>query len=67
MIRLTLDVYLGNIGVTRYKLAQMTGIGFQTIDKYYKNKVVRYDNDVLDRICNALQCDVSDIISHTKD
>ena len=66
MICLTLAAYLKKVDVTRYKLAQMTGIGFQTIDNYYKNKVVRYDSDVLDRICTALQCDVSDIISHTK-
>ena len=66
MIRLTIDKYLDRCGITRYELSKKTGIGFQIIDKYYKNKVVRYDSDVLNRICEALQCDISDIIEYTK-
>lgn len=66
MIRLTIDKYLDRCGITRYELSKKTGIGFQIIDKYYKNKVVRYDSDVLNRICEALRCDISDIIEYTK-
>ena len=54
MIRLTVDKYLDEHGITRYELAKRTDIKFQTIDKYYKNRVVRYDNYILDRICTAL-------------
>ncbi len=64
MVRLTVDCYLKKIGITRYELSKRTKIGFQTIDDYYKNKVVRYDSYVLDRICDALGCDISDIISY---
>jgi len=39
---------------------------YQIIDNYYKNKVKRYDSYVLDRICEALGCDISDIIEYTK-
>lgn len=67
MIRLTLDRYLDGHGITRYELSKRTGIGFQTIDDYYKNKVVRYDSYVLDRICEALDCDVCDIIKFEKE
>lgn len=62
MIRLTLDKYLDSHGITRYELAKRTGIRFHIIDNYYKNKVVRYDSDILNRICLALHCDVSDLI-----
>ena len=44
--------------------AYNSGIKFQIIDNYYKNKVVRYDSDVLDRICKALNCDISDLIEY---
>ena len=67
MIRLTLDKALENAGVTRYYLAKQTGILYHVIDKYYKNKVVRYDSYILERICLALNCDISDIIEVTKD
>lgn len=64
MIRLTIDQYLGKASITRYELAKRTGIKFQIIDNYYKNKVVRYDSYVLDRICEALGCDISDIVEY---
>ena len=66
MVKLTIDKYLEKENITRYELAKRTGIRFQIIDNYYKNKVVRYDSYVLDRICTALNCDISDIIEYTK-
>lgn len=67
MVRLTLDKYLDENKITRYELAKRTGIIFHVIDGYYKNKVVRYDSYVLDKICTALGCDISDIIEYTPD
>ena len=62
MVKLTLKEYLDKMSITRYVVAQKTGIRYQIIDNYYKNKVVRYDSDILDRICRALDCNISDII-----
>ena len=67
MVKLTIDKYLDKRGITRYELAKRTEVKFQTIDRYYKNRVVRYDSYILDRICVALECDVSDIIEYVKD
>ena len=67
MVRLTIDQYLDKHGITRYELAKRTEVKFQTIDRYYKNRVVRYDSYILDRICAVLECTVSDIIEYTKD
>lgn len=67
MVKLTLDRYLNEQGITRYELAKRTGIKFQTIDGYYKNRVVRYDAYILDCICSALECEISDIIEYVKD
>ena len=63
MIKLTLDAYLQAVNVSRYQLAKQTGINYQIIDNYYKNKVVRYDSDVLDRICTALRCKIEDVLT----
>ncbi len=65
MIKLTIDKCLEKRGITRYELAKRTGIKFQTIDRYYKNKVVRFDSFILDRICTVLECDVSDILEYS--
>ncbi len=67
MVRLTIDKMLEKRGITRYELAKRTEIKFQTIDRYYKNRVVRYDSYILDRICAVLECDMCDIIEYVKE
>ena len=62
MVKLTLDKLLERKGITRYQLSKMTEINYQIIDNYYKNKVVRYDSYILSKICEALDCSISDII-----
>lgn len=42
-------------------LSKASGIGFPIIDRYYKNRVVRYDSDVLSRIITVLDCNIQDI------
>lgn len=66
MIRICLDKILEKTNITRYQLSKKTGIQYQIIDNYYKNKVIRYDSCILDRICNALECEVGDIIEFIK-
>ena len=66
MIKLTLDKALKKSKISRYELAKRTGIQYQVIDNYYKNKVIRYDSYVLDRICDALDCDITDILAYVK-
>ncbi|MBR4889982.1 MAG: helix-turn-helix transcriptional regulator [Clostridia bacterium] len=66
MVRICLDKTLERLNVSRYELAKRTGIQYQIIDNYYKNKVKRYDSYVVDRICVALDCNVNDIIEYIK-
>lgn len=67
MIRICLDTALDRNNISRYELAKRTGIQYQIIDNYYKNKVKRYDSFVLERICSALNCEISDIIKFEKE
>ena len=60
-IRLQLDKTLKKLNMSRYELSKLTGIRYQIIDNYYKNKVVRYDSYVLSRICSSLKCEITDI------
>ena len=66
MIKLTLDKALEKNNISRYELAKRTGVRYQTIDKYYKNRIKRYDADVLNNICTVLNCDIKDILEYTK-
>lgn len=64
MIKLILDKTLAKYDLSRYELSKRTGIQYQVIDNYYKNKVKRYDSYVLDRICEALDCKIEEIIEY---
>lgn len=67
MVRLTLNTALDKYGISRYELAKRTGIQYHIIDNYFKNKVIRYDSYVLDRICFVLDCKIEDIICFEKE
>ena len=64
MIQIILDKLLEEKKISRYELAKRTGIQYQIIDNYYKNRVKRYDGYVLERICEALDCSISDILEY---
>ena len=61
-MRLCLEELLQKRQISRYELAKRTGITYQTIDNYYKNKVQRYDTEVLLKICMVLSCEVCELI-----
>ena len=67
MIRLILDETLKKLNISRYELAKRSGVQYQIVDKYYKNKVQRYGSYLLDKFCDALDCDISDIIDYKKE
>jgi len=61
-LRLCLDELLEKNNMSRYQLAKRTGITYPTIDAYYKNKLLRYDTEVLLKICLVLGCEIGELI-----
>ena len=58
----TLKELLEKKGITRYRLGEMIDAQFATVDAYYKNKNFRYDAYFLAKVCNVLDCDISDLL-----
>lgn len=67
MVRICLDKALEKYNISRYELSKRTGIQYQIIDNYFKNKVKRYDSFVLEKICTAIGCDINEIIEFVND
>ncbi len=61
MIKCRLRVLLAEKEINQKELAQITGIQPMTINKLYNNNIVRVPLDAVDKICEALQCDISDL------
>ena len=62
MIRILLSVRLGERRLTQARLAQVTKIRPSTINEIYHELSDRINLEHLDRICEALDCDISDIL-----
>lgn len=67
MVRLKLNEYLISNKITKYYLSKHSGIQYNIVTKYCKNKVVRYDSALLDKICKTLNCQINDIIEYIPD
>lgn len=62
MIRILLSRKLGELRWTQADLSRATGIRPSTINEYYHELAERVNLEHLDLICEALDCDLSEII-----
>ena len=53
-------------GISRNKLSNMIATNYDLVNRYYNNKVVRIDLDIIARLCYVLNCSVNDIIKYEK-
>lgn len=67
MIRITLSTKLGELRWTQADLARATGIRLSTINELYHEFAERVNLEHLDLICEALDCELSDIIIRIPD
>lgn len=67
MIRILLSTKLGEVRWTQADLARATGIRPNTINELYHELVDRVNLEHLDLICEALGCELSDLIVRVPD
>lgn len=67
MIKILLSRKLGELRVTQADLARRTGIRPTTINEMYHELCERVNLEHLDLICEALDCDLSEIIVRIPD
>ena len=65
MIRILLSTRLGERRWTQADLARKTGIRPSTINDLYHEVAVRVTLEHLDLICEALECDLTELITRT--
>lgn len=63
-IKITLATYLEEREISRYKIIKNCNVSQTQLNRYYRNQIERIDLDVLARICDYLQCEVSDLLEY---
>ena len=64
MIKNKLSMKLGELRMTHAKLSSITGINENTLGDLYHGMATSIKLEHLDRICEALNCDITDIIAY---
>jgi putative transcriptional regulator len=64
MIRIYLSKLLGEKRINQAELARKTGIRPTTINEMYHELIERVNLEHLDKICEALDCKLSDLIEY---
>ena len=61
-IKIKLDELIQKKGISKNKLSKRAEMERTQINNYCKNTITRLDTDVLARICNTLDCEISDLL-----
>lgn len=67
MIRIHLSDLLGKKRWTQKYLSDITGIRPNTINQFYHEFVDRISIEHLDKICEAFDCQISDLLEYVPD
>lgn len=65
-VRIKLNRLLADKGYTQKQLSLMTGIRPNAVNEMYHEMVERMNLEYLDLICEALDCEISDVLVRDK-
>ena len=63
-IRIKLDELIKKSGISKNKLSHRAEMQRTQINNYCNNKITRLDIDVLARICQVFNCEISDLLEY---
>lgn len=63
-IEILLEQYLRQHNISKNQAARSANLTRTRFNAYCTNKVQRVDLDVLSRLCNALNCDITDLLRY---
>lgn len=67
MIKINLSRILGEKRINQRELSRLTKIRPNTINAYYNDYVQRLNRADINKICQALDCNISDLIEYIPD
>ena len=65
-VEITLKEILDKKGISRNKLSLMIAVNYDLVNRYYNNRVIRVDINIIARMCYVLDCDINDILKYRK-
>ena len=66
-VEIVLGTYLKDRGISKNKICKYCDMQRTQLNKYINNEMERIDLAILARLCDYLDCEVSDILEYRKD
>lgn len=66
-INIKLAELMANKNLTKNELCRLSDVGMSTINNYCNNTIKLLDVNVLCKLCNALDCKISELMEYEKD
>ena len=63
-VEISLKEVLDKKKISRNQLCTMIATNYDLVNRYYHNKVIRIDLDIIARMCFVLNCDIKDILKY---
>lgn len=67
MIKIHLSRLLGDRRMTQAELSRKTGIRPNTVNEWYHELIERINLEHMDKICEALDCEVAELLEYVPD
>lgn len=52
--------------ISKSQIIKKTGLHHQIVDRYLNDDIIRFDKEVIAKLCYVLNCDINDIIIYVK-
>lgn len=52
--------------MTKTLLVKKTGLHHNVVQRYLTDEIIKYDKDVLAKLCYVLNCDIEDLITYVR-
>ena len=66
-IIITVKDVMDRQGMTRNKLATLTGLVYNSVNRYYQSApITSVDLDILAKICFVLNCEIADVLKYER-
>lgn len=65
-IKFDIKSIMNKKGISINQIVKKTGLHHKVVHRYYDGTAVRYDKDVLSKLCFVLECNLNDIMYYDK-
>ena len=64
LVEVDLEKIMNDNNYSIYQISKLTGLKYDVIERYYHNRITKYDSMVLAKLCYVLNCSISDLLKY---